>query len=127
MNNLYQNRENILMSLSWSCKRTVSVKQHHHHHHYHHHHHHHHHNNLPKGTSKQSTCHLFANDCIICRKINTIQNQIDTSKNLDKRKEWADRLGMKFNLSSCQLMRLNQSRQLLKLCFTYYAIKSHSN
>ncbi len=28
---LYHNRENIQMSLSWSCKRTFSVKQHHHH------------------------------------------------------------------------------------------------
>ncbi len=32
---LYHNRENIQMSLSWSCKRTLSVKQHHHHHHLH--------------------------------------------------------------------------------------------
>ncbi len=50
-------------------------------------------------------------DCIMYMKINTIQNQIDTQKDLDKLEEWADKWGMKFKPSNCQLMRINQSRQ----------------
>lgn len=43
--------------------------------------------------NKQSAVHLFTDDCIMYRMIQTIQDQIDLLNDLDKVMEWTDKWG----------------------------------
>jgi hypothetical protein len=76
-------------------------------------------NDLPECISNESTVRLFADDCIMYRKIKTFQDQIDFQRDLDKLKEWADKWGMKFNASKCEVMRIDHSQTTLHM---YYNI-----
>ena len=67
-------------------------------------------NDLPKCVSEGTKARLFADDCIIYRTIKCIQDQIELQNDLNKLSEWADKWGMKFNASKCQVMRINRSR-----------------
>ena len=71
-------------------------------------------NDLPNCISNGSTVRMFADDCIMHRKIKNIKDQINFQKDLDKLKEWADKWGMKFNASKCEVMRIDHSHTPLE-------------
>ena len=79
-------------------------------------------NDMPKCISLGSLIRLFADDCILYRKIRTIQDQLILQKDLDKLKEWADKWGMKFNPSKCEVMRINHARKESKRIERYYTL-----
>ena len=68
-------------------------------------------NDLPNCISKDSIVRLFADDCILYRKIKTLQDQVMLQRDLDKLHEWAEKWGMKFNPSKCEVMRINHSKK----------------
>ena len=47
-----------------------------------------------------------------------MQDQIDFQKDLDELQKWADRWGMKFNASKCQIMRIHRSTKPLERFYT---------
>ena len=79
-------------------------------------------NDMPKCISIGSSIRLFADDCILYRTIRTIQDQLTLQKDLDKLKEWADKWGMKFNPSKCEVMRINHAKNDSKRIERYYTL-----
>ena len=56
-------------------------------------------NDIADGLS--STIRLFADDCLLYRVINSIQDQIALQEDLKRLELWAERWGMSFNASKC--------------------------
>ena len=52
------------------------------------------------------------------RKIKTIYDQIAFQKDLDNLKKWADKWGMSFNASKCEVMRIDHSHSTLNTIYT---------
>ncbi len=73
-------------------------------------------NDLPKSVS--SHVRLFADDCMLCKAIKSIQDQINFQKDLDELQIWADKWGMKFNASKCQIIRIHRSIKQLARFYT---------
>ena len=69
-------------------------------------------NDLPDCVTSQVR--LFADDCLIYRLIDTIEDQILLQKDLDALDKWSITCGMKFNPSKCNIISLSrgQSKQL---------------
>ena len=55
-------------------------------------------NNLPSVVDPGTTVHLFADDCLIYRKIRSIKDHIQLQKDLDTVNKWGDAWG--WNLTS---------------------------
>ena len=62
-------------------------------------------NDLP--LSVNSTVRLFADDCLLYRKINSQQDQIALQNDLHELEKWADQWGMRFNAKKCYVMSVN--------------------
>jgi hypothetical protein len=62
-------------------------------------------NNAIGGTTR-----LFADDCLLYRKIQTSADESLLQKDLDILAEWAENWGMKFNTSKCNIMRISRKR-----------------
>ena len=75
-------------------------------------------NDLPNNITQGSTVRLFADDCILYREIRTMQDQLILQNDLNKLKEWADKWGMKFNPSKCEIMRICHNRTPLERFYT---------
>ena len=58
-------------------------------------------NDLP--LSVDSKIRLFADDCLIYREINSIEDKVQLQKYLDSLQDWADNLGMPFNPQKCYI------------------------
>ena len=59
---------------------------------------------LPKRVRSQVR--LFADDCLLYRKIKTFQDQLALQQDLTALKDWAHTWGMKFNATKCYLMSI---------------------
>ena len=62
-------------------------------------------NDLPHLASQNTRIRLFADDCLIYRPIYDVHDQVTLQHDIDKLMEWADRWGMSFNASKCNVMR----------------------
>ena len=62
-------------------------------------------NDLPEEVSQGTVIRLFADDCLIYRSINTINDQLILQHDIDRMMIWADQWGMKFNATKCNVMR----------------------
>ena len=60
--------------------------------------------NLNSGTSIR----LFADDCLLYRAINSVQDQLLLQQDLDTLQAWSVTWGMKFNPSKCNILRTRQ-------------------
>ena len=67
-------------------------------------------NDITECVSSGTKMRLFADDCIIYRTIKSIHDQIILQRGLDRLKQWADKWGMRFNPSKCQVMRISRSK-----------------
>ena len=56
-------------------------------------------NDLPLSVDSKIT--LFADDCLIYRKINSIEDKVQLQKDLDSLQDWAENWGMRFNAQKC--------------------------
>ena len=62
-------------------------------------------NDIPSDISSGTRIRLFADDCLIYRPIYGINDQLTLQRDIDKLMDWADRWGMYFNASKCNVMR----------------------
>jgi len=76
-------------------------------------------NDLPKCVTSQVR--LFADDCLIYRAIKSVEDQIDFQKDLDELQKWAEKWGMRFNASKCQIMRIHRGNTPLN---RFYSINN---
>ena len=70
-------------------------------------------NDLPEVVSSQVR--LFADDCLLYRKIRSLQDQLQLQKNLKSLENWASTWGMKFNAIKCYKMTIHRSTKAKKL------------
>ena len=61
-------------------------------------------NNLPERMRSQVR--LFADDCLLYKKIKTFQDQLALQQDLTALQDWAHTWGMKFNATKCYLMSI---------------------
>ena len=79
-------------------------------------------NDLPASVDPDTRCRLFADDCLLYRKVESIQDQLKLQEDLRRLELWASQWGMRFNASKCYLMSINRGRShapfLYQLCGT---------
>ncbi len=63
-------------------------------------------NDLPE--SVQSTCRLFADDCLVYRQIKTIDDSVALQHDLTALEEWAHKWGMAFNAKKCYIINTSK-------------------
>ena len=66
-------------------------------------------NDLPDCV--QSSTRLFADDCILYRKIQNLQDSAILQCDLNKLAAWAKKLGMAFHSDKCSAMRISRARK----------------
>ena len=59
-------------------------------------------NDLSLGVDSKIT--LFADDCLIYREINSIEDKVQLQKDLDSLQDWAEKWGMRFNAQKCYIL-----------------------
>ena len=64
-------------------------------------------NDMPSVLDTSTSCRLFADDCLVYRVINFIQDQIQLQRDLKWLEEWAHDWGMVFNPSKCHIMAVD--------------------
>ena len=69
-------------------------------------------NDLPSVVSSQVR--LYADDCILYRAIQTVQDQLQLQKDLNDLEQWAKKWGMEFNAKKCEIMRISRSSKPLQ-------------
>ena len=63
-------------------------------------------NDMPSVIDTKTTLRLFADDALIYRVIESIQDQEMFQKDLDRLQKWAETWGMVFNASKCYMMHI---------------------
>ena len=61
---------------------------------------------------------LFADDCLLYREVNSINDQVALQADLNTLVEWAHTWGMAFNIKKCNMLTVT-NRKKKKLTFTY--------
>ena len=77
-------------------------------------------NDLPDCV--QSSTRLFADDCILYRRIGNQQDSAILQDDLNKLAAWEKKWGMAFHPDKCSAMRITRAR---KTCATNYSLKGH--
>ena len=72
-------------------------------------------NDLPEGISSQ--VHLLADDCILYREINTLDDCQDLQKDVDTLCNWESKWQMKFNIDKCYVMHVTHKRNPLLMTY----------
>jgi len=73
-------------------------------------------NDLPNGVSSQVR--LCADDCLVYRTINSIQDQLQLQRDLDSLANLATCWGMSFNPSKCTIITISRSNSPLHKFYT---------
>ena len=80
-------------------------------------------NDLPTVVDSNTQVRLFADDCLVYRSINTLQDQIQLQSDLNALNRWGDHWGMKFNAKKCNILTIsnkkNPSTKLYQLDSTF--------
>ena len=72
-------------------------------------------NDLPEGISSQVR--LLADDCILYRKINTLNDCQDLQKDINTLCNWESKWQMKFNIDKCYIMHVTHKRNPLLMTY----------
>ena len=75
-------------------------------------------NDMPKVVTEGTKIRLFADDCLAYKEIKTPDDQQTLQKDLTSLQLWAERWGMKFNPSKCNIMHISRTKPISK----YYEI-----
>ena len=77
---------------------------------------------LPAHVAQRSSCGLFADDCLLYRPVESIEDQVQLQRDLRNLEQWASEWGMVFNRSKCYVMTVNRGLThrpyLYELCGT---------
>ena len=73
-------------------------------------------NDISKDVS--SEIRLFADDCVCYRDIKTIEDCDELQKDIDTLGAWAEKWGMRFQPTKCNMMQLSRKREGLKYKYT---------
>jgi ribonuclease P/MRP protein subunit RPP40 len=73
-------------------------------------------NDLP--TKVKSSVRLFADDCLLYREINSVEDHIALQEDLSSLERWADMWGMRFNPTKCYVMKTGRRRSLGNWLYT---------
>ena len=65
-------------------------------------------NGLPAVVDPLTRCRLFADDCLLYRVIDNIEDQLQLQKDLAALEAWAADWGMQFNASKCHVMSISR-------------------
>ena len=79
-------------------------------------------NDLP-SCAKHSTTRLFADDCVLYRRITSCQDNTTLRKDLDALLTWEHKWLMEFNPSKCQVIRITNKRQPIPTTYTIHGHK----
>ena len=79
-------------------------------------------NDLPDVISPKSTARLFADDCVLYRKINTSADSESLQQDLDNLQKWEKNWQMEFHPEKCQVMHITTKRRPI---ITPYNIHGH--
>ena len=71
-------------------------------------------NDLPEYISPKSTARLFADDCILCRTIETESDARDLQLDLDRLQQWKKDWLMEFHPQKCQVLHITSKRKSVK-------------
>ena len=66
-------------------------------------------NDLPLSVDSKIT--LFADDCLIYREINSIEDKVQLQEDLDSLQDWAEKWGMHFNTQKCYILSTATARK----------------
>ena len=77
-------------------------------------------NDLPSHVISQIR--LFADDCLLYRKIRSEEDQLLIQKDLESLEKWAQSWGMKFNATKCYVMSIHRSKKPLT---KFYQLNGH--
>ena len=66
-------------------------------------------NDLPLSVDSKSR--LFADDCLIYREINSIEDKVQLKKDLDSLQDWAENWGMRFNAQKSYILSTATARK----------------
>ena len=72
-------------------------------------------NDIPDLVSPGTRIRLFADDCLIYRDINSVQDQIILQQDLYRLQSWAERWGMRFNPSKCVIIHICRNDPITKI------------
>ena len=72
-------------------------------------------NDLPLSVDSQIR--LFADDCLIGREINSIEDKVQLQKYLDSLQDWAENWGMHFNAQKCYMLSTATARKQTPYCY----------
>ena len=67
-------------------------------------------NDMPGVVSTGTFVRLFADDCLVYRQIQSVEDQNILQRDLLSLQLWADRWGMRFNPQKCNIMHINRGR-----------------
>ena len=74
-------------------------------------------NDLPDTISSQSTVKLFADDCVLYRKIKCEEDAIKLQQDLDQLQQWEVDWRMEFHPKKCQLLHVTNKRNIIKASY----------
>ena len=72
-------------------------------------------NDMPNVISEGTFIRLFADDCLVYRRIHSLQDQLTLQEDLNNLHCWATRLGMNFNPSKCHIMQIARAKPMMNL------------
>ena len=79
-------------------------------------------NDLPAHMGQCSSCRLFADDCLLYRPVESIEDQVQLQRDLCNLEQWASERGMVFSPLKCYVMTVNRGQTnrpyLYELCRT---------
>ena len=75
-------------------------------------------NDLPEATSSRAR--LFADDCLLFRRIRKIQDTVDLQNDLSSLEEWERKWQMCFHLEKCIVIRVPGKRQFHQTSYTLH-------
>ena len=79
-------------------------------------------NDLPQSVDPETRCRLFADDCLLYRKIESVEDQVVLQNDLRRLQLWAAQWGMRFNAAKCYIMSIHRGTShrpyLYELCNT---------
>jgi len=76
-------------------------------------------NDLPSRVNIDTRCRLFADDCLLYRIIDGLEDQVQLQLDLRELEQWAADWGMQFNPSKCHVLSANKRyhhHQYYELC-----------
>ena len=75
-------------------------------------------NDLPDCIS--SSCSLFADDCLLYRKVHSKADQEALQQDLENLQEWANKWLMTFNINKCEVLQISLQHTIIENSYLLY-------